>query len=77
MNGQWCRFVLIVLIAHSTIYFECTKLSGSTAAVGPHDMKNAVIAPESQNVRSEIVAPSRLKKASPTLRPLSRPWVPR
>ena len=77
MNGQWCRFVLIGLTAQRMMYLECTKLSGSIAAVGPHAMKNAVIAPESQNVRSDTVAPSLLKKASPTLRPLSSPSVPR
>ena len=77
MNGQWCRLVLIVLTAQRTMKREWTKLSGSTAAVGPQVMKNAVMAPESQNVRSETVAPSLLKKASPTPRPLSVPCVPR
>jgi hypothetical protein len=77
MKGQWCRLLLMVLMAHSTMYFEWTKLSGSTAAVGPHDIRNAVTAPESQNVRSEITAPSLLKKASPALRPLRMPSVPR
>ena len=35
MKGQWCEFVLSVLQAHSTMYFECTKLSGSAPGVWP------------------------------------------
>ena len=56
---------------------ECTKLSGSIAAVGPQLMKKAEIAPSLQNVRSEIVAPSLLKKASPAFSPFRVPCVPR
>jgi hypothetical protein len=37
----------------------------------------AVHAPESQYVRSAIVAPRALKNGSPTLSPLRIPWVPR
>jgi hypothetical protein len=77
MKGQWCRLLLIVLIAQRTMYLECTKLSGSTAAVGPQVMKKALIAAESQKVRSATVAPSLLKKASPAFKPLSNPSVPR
>ena len=77
MNGQWCRLLLIVLMAQRMMYFECTKLSGSTAAVGPQVMKKAVMAAESQKVRSATVAPSLLKKASPTFSPFRMPSVPR
>jgi hypothetical protein len=61
----------------STMYFEWTKLSGSTAAVVPQVMKKALIAAESQNVRSDTTAPSLLKNASPVFNPFSRPSVPR
>src|SRR5258707_12924764 len=64
MNGQWCKLLLMVLMAQRMMYFEWTKLSGSTAAVGPQDIKKALIAPESQNVRSDTTAPSLLKNAS-------------
>jgi len=48
MNGQWCRLLLSgCLMAQRMMYFEWTKLSGSTAAVGPQDMKKALIAAES------------------------------
>ena len=50
---------------------------GAVIKEGAAIRKNAVIAPESQNVRSETVAPSLLKNASPTLRPLRMPSVPR
>ena len=35
INGQWCELVPSVLQAHRMMYFECTKLSGSTPGVAP------------------------------------------
>src|SRR5215510_246545 len=69
MNGQWCRLVLIVLHAQRMMYLAYLKLSGSVPGVGPMVMKYAVQEPESQKVRSLMVAPSLLKNGSPTFRP--------
>ena len=35
MYGHRCRFVLMMLQAHTRMNFECTRLSGSTPAVSP------------------------------------------
>ena len=67
----------MMLAAQMRMNLECTKDSGSTPAVSPMVMTYAVQAPESQYVRSATVAPSRLKKGSPTLSPCRMPWVPR
>ena len=77
MKGWRWRLVDNTLHAQMTMYFECTKLSGSTPAVGPRVMTWAVIAPPSQKVRSVTVVPSALKKGSPTVMPFSTPIWPR
>ena len=76
-KGQWCRLVEIELHAQITIYFEWTKLSGSTPPVGPTVSSHAVDEPEAQKVFSFTVEPNLLKKASPEVRPCTRPSLPR
>ena len=58
-----------------TIYFEWTKLSGSTPPVGPTVNSHAVDEPEAQNVFSFTVVPSLLKKASPDGQPLHQAFI--
>ncbi|GJE45993.1 hypothetical protein AEGHOMDF_5193 [Methylobacterium soli] len=69
--------VEIELQPQITMYFDCAKLIGSVPLVGPTVSSQAVHDPEPQKVFSATVAPSRLKKASPTVRPCTTPSLPR
>ena len=76
-NGQPCRFVLVMFMPHTMMYFEYAIDSMSRPPEPPTVMCHAVEEPDSQYVFSATVAPSRLKNASPAVSPLSTPWWPR